>query len=62
MHTNTDLLEQTPPLGALPSQFAGDMIMTEIDMLREYRCMMVQRSEQIMFVYNALRQALNIGA
>ena len=61
----TDLsvtVEEISPLGTLPPQFEGDIIMTEIDMLREYRCMMVQRSEQVTFVYNVLRRALSAGA
>jgi len=61
----TDLsvaVEKISPLGTLPSQFEGDIIMTEIDRLREYRCMMVQRSEQVIFVYNVLRRALSAGA
>ena len=61
----TDLsvtVEKISPLGALPSQFEGDIIMTEIDRLREHRCMMVQRSEQVIFVYNVLRRALSAGA
>lgn len=42
------------PLGPLPSDVDNDMVVQEIDWLREQRPGMVQRSEQAVLVYNVL--------
>jgi len=46
------------PLGPLPEDMKNDLIANEIDSLREQRQSMVQRSEQVMWVYEALTDAL----
>lgn len=47
------------PLGPIPSKFASDLIAQEIDSCREQRVGMVQRDEQIRFVYNCMRKELS---
>ena len=42
------------PLGPLPSDAVNDMVVQEIDSLREQRPGMVQRAEQAALVYNLL--------
>lgn len=42
------------PLGALPVTLAGDLVVEEIDSLREQRPRMVERPEQILLVYELL--------
>jgi protein tyrosine phosphatase len=45
------------PLGPLPRDLDGDLIAEEIDSLREQRPGMVQREEQVVWVYTALSDA-----
>jgi protein-tyrosine phosphatase len=42
------------PLGSLPEPLVEDLIAQEIDSLREQRPSMVQRDEQVVFVYDVL--------
>ncbi|TFK56881.1 phosphatases II [Heliocybe sulcata] len=52
-------LEPIPsPLGPLPSNISEDLVALEIDWLREQRPGMVQRPEQIVFVYEVVAAAL----
>ncbi|CCL99913.1 uncharacterized protein FIBRA_01938 [Fibroporia radiculosa] len=46
------------PLGALPEALQDDLVAQEIDMLREQRPGMVERAEQVAFVYDMLAAAL----
>lgn len=46
------------PLGILPEGLAGDLVLEEIDFLREQRPRMVERSEQTLFIYEFLIRAL----
>jgi len=45
------------PLGPLPNDLNDDLVLQEIDSLREQRPGMVQRSEQAMLVYEVLADA-----
>jgi protein tyrosine phosphatase len=45
------------PLGSLPPELDGDLIAAEIDALREQRQSMVERPEQVIWVYKALYDA-----
>ena len=45
------------PLGPLPEDVAMDKVATEVDSLREQRTSMVQKSEQMMLVYELLAAA-----
>lgn len=45
------------PLGPLPHQVHEDLVAREVDGLREQRQSMVQREEQLVWVYKALRDA-----
>jgi len=45
------------PLGPVPSDLKDDLILQEIDSLREQRPGMVQRSEQVLLVYELLADA-----
>lgn len=47
------------PLGPLPRNLDDDLIAKEIDALREQRPSMVQRQEQVVWVYTALFDAFN---
>jgi protein-tyrosine phosphatase len=48
------------PLGPLPEFLRGDDVVQEIDSLREQRPTMVQRSEQVLLVYEVLAKAFGI--
>ncbi|KAF8588351.1 phosphatases II [Ramaria rubella] len=45
------------PLGSLPGTLKDDLVVKEVDSLREQRQSMVQRDEQVVWVYEALSQA-----
>ncbi|KDQ31375.1 hypothetical protein PLEOSDRAFT_1037062 [Pleurotus ostreatus PC15] len=45
------------PLGPIPQEFADDMVVEEVDSLREQRPGMVQQDQQILFVYEILTSA-----
>ncbi|KAF4606186.1 hypothetical protein EYR38_000235 [Pleurotus pulmonarius] len=45
------------PLGPVPQEFADDMVVEEVDSLREQRPGMVQQDQQILFVYEILTSA-----
>jgi len=45
------------PLGPLPNDLKGDLVLQEVDWLREQRPGMVQRTEQILLIYEALSDA-----
>ncbi|PFH52348.1 hypothetical protein AMATHDRAFT_79848 [Amanita thiersii Skay4041] len=47
------------PLGPLPQMHAQDLVAQEVDSLREQRPGMVQRNEQVLFIYEALVIALS---
>lgn len=51
--------EAVSPLGKLPT--SEDLVAREIDGLREMRTSMVQRREQVLFVYKAVAEALTAG-
>jgi protein-tyrosine phosphatase len=46
------------PLGPLPASLANDPIAQEVDSLREQRPAMVERDEQVVFIYDVLAVAL----
>ena len=46
------------PLGPLPATLANDLVAQEVDSLREQRQRMVDRDEQVVFIYEALVAAL----
>ncbi|KAK2461520.1 hypothetical protein APHAL10511_005983 [Amanita phalloides] len=46
------------PLGPLPTRLADDLVAQEVDFLREQRPRMVERDEQVLFIYEALASAL----
>jgi len=47
------------PLGPLPASLANDLIAQEVDSLREQRPRMVERDEQVLFIYEALTAVLS---
>ena len=49
------------PLGPLPRELSGDLIIQEIDSCREQRPGMVQTDVQVVFVYQILGKALSSG-
>lgn len=49
------------PLGPLPEALAGDLVVEEIDSLREQRPRMVERPEQALLVYELLIDTLQRG-
>ncbi|KAJ6520183.1 protein-tyrosine phosphatase-like protein [Mycena sanguinolenta] len=51
------MLSLSPPLGPLPAAFAEDLVGQEVDLLREQRPSMVQRSSQLELIYVLLAQA-----
>ena len=48
------------PLGPLPKELQEDLVVQEIDSLREQRPRMVERDEQIHLVYEVLNQAFKV--
>ncbi|KAF5352192.1 hypothetical protein D9758_009250 [Tetrapyrgos nigripes] len=52
----------TSPLGPLPPPYAQDMVLQEIDSLREQRPGMVQRPEQAVLVYRVLGGVIGVGS
>ncbi|OSX67166.1 hypothetical protein POSPLADRAFT_1042426 [Postia placenta MAD-698-R-SB12] len=58
--------EQDPltpsPLGPLPKELSDDLIAQEIDALREQRPGMVQKEEQVTFIYDMLLAAFDVVA
>lgn len=46
------------PLGPLPASLANDLVAQEVDSLRDQRPRMVERDEQVLFIYDALTAAL----
>lgn len=59
--TTTTSIPPLPPspLGPLPSRFAADLVAQEVDSCREQRVGMVQRDEQIKFVYDCLKKEMS---
>ncbi|KAK7040149.1 hypothetical protein VNI00_009955 [Paramarasmius palmivorus] len=53
---------QASPLGLLPEPLQNDMVVQEVDFLREQRPGMVQRSEQLVVIYEILSAALKSGS
>lgn len=49
------------PLGPLPNEFNRDLVVQEVDSLREQRPGMVQRNEQILLIYEMLTAAFRSG-
>ncbi|KAF8347060.1 protein-tyrosine phosphatase-like protein [Amanita rubescens] len=47
------------PLGPLPASLANDLIAQEVDSLREQRPRMVERDEQVLFIYETLTAVLS---
>ncbi|PPQ64281.1 hypothetical protein CVT26_002165 [Gymnopilus dilepis] len=45
------------PLGPIPDEFKDDLVLQEIDSLREQRPGMVQRAEQVILIYEVLAKA-----
>jgi protein tyrosine phosphatase len=45
------------PLGSLPDDLKDDLVLQEIDSLREQRPGMVQRTEQTLLIYEVLSDA-----
>ena len=46
------------PLGPLPARLPNDLVAQEVDSLREQRQRMVERDEQVLFIYESLAAAL----
>lgn len=58
-HPTTTHPVHNSPLGPIPADLQTDLVLQEIDSLREQRPGMVQRSEQVFLVYETLINAFN---
>ncbi|KAL0951870.1 hypothetical protein HGRIS_008530 [Hohenbuehelia grisea] len=52
----------TSPLGPLPETFKDDLVVQEVDALREQRPGMVQRDEQVLLIYSSLFSAFQTAS
>lgn len=52
-------VDHESPLGPIPDEFKDDLVMQEIDSLREQRPGMVQRPEQVLLIYEVLADAFH---
>jgi protein-tyrosine phosphatase len=59
--SEVDEYSEPPPLGEMPGEWSGDLVVREIDYLREQRSGMVQRPEQMELVYEVVKAAFEAG-
>ncbi|KAF8913235.1 protein-tyrosine phosphatase 2 [Gymnopilus junonius] len=52
-------VDHESPLGPIPNEFKDDLVIQEIDSLREQRPGMVQRPEQVLLIYEVLANAFH---